>query len=271
MADQTVTSKAIKADDTPQKKGYDNIGDPVIWGIYIVLILVSLVECFSSSGQMIKSAHMYAPIFKHAIILFAGFVLLIGLFFTNYKRFPLVIFGLAVVTLVFLIITPFVGQNFNDAVRSIDLGFFSVQPAEMAKVSIVALIAWVASKFQTEKDVKPKGLIICAILVVFYCALTFEQGLTNTVLLMAISFIMFLIIGVKWKKIGAILLVYGLAGGLFFAIKSYNDAAVRKLLKLPDTYRIELVISLGYPAGEARERKRKPLDEILFWNDMQTE
>lgn len=55
------------------------------------------------------------------------------------------------------------------------------------------------------------------------------------------------------------------------AIKSYNDEAVRKLLKLPDTYRIELVISLGYPAGEARERKRKPLDEILFWNDMQTE
>ena len=34
------------------------------------------------------------------------------------------------------------------------------------------------------------------------------------------------------------------------AIKSYNDAAVRKLLKLPEDYRIELLISLGYPEGE---------------------
>ena len=53
-------------------------------------------------------------------------------------------------------------------------------------------------------------------------------------------------------------------------IKSYNDGAVRKLLGIPDTLRIEILISVGYPDGEPRERKRKDLDQILQWNGWNT-
>lgn len=51
------------------------------------------------------------------------------------------------------------------------------------------------------------------------------------------------------------------------AIKSYNDAAVRKLLRLPDWMRLELLISVGYPAGEPRAPQRKPMEQVLFWNE----
>ncbi len=50
------------------------------------------------------------------------------------------------------------------------------------------------------------------------------------------------------------------------AIKSYNDKAVHKLLGLPETMRLELLISLGWPEGETRTPKRKPLKDVLFWN-----
>lgn len=50
------------------------------------------------------------------------------------------------------------------------------------------------------------------------------------------------------------------------AIKSYNDKAVHKLLCLPDTMRLELLVSLGWPEGEPRTPKRKPLEDVLFWN-----
>lgn len=50
------------------------------------------------------------------------------------------------------------------------------------------------------------------------------------------------------------------------AIKSYNDKAVHKLLKLPDTMRLEILISVGWPAAEPREPKRKAMDQVLFWN-----
>lgn len=51
------------------------------------------------------------------------------------------------------------------------------------------------------------------------------------------------------------------------AIKSYNEAAVRKLLKLPEHIHMELLISIGYPEGEARLPARKPLSEILSYNE----
>lgn len=50
------------------------------------------------------------------------------------------------------------------------------------------------------------------------------------------------------------------------AIKSYNDKAVHKLLKLPDTMRLEILISVGWPAAEPREPKRKAMEDVLFWN-----
>lgn len=50
------------------------------------------------------------------------------------------------------------------------------------------------------------------------------------------------------------------------AIKSYNDAAVRKLLKLPEHLHLELLISVGYPAHEPKMPKRKEYDEIVFFN-----
>lgn len=50
------------------------------------------------------------------------------------------------------------------------------------------------------------------------------------------------------------------------AIKSYNDAAVRKLLNLPEHMHLEILISVGYPDAEPKMPKRKGTDEIVFFN-----
>ena len=50
------------------------------------------------------------------------------------------------------------------------------------------------------------------------------------------------------------------------AVKSYNEAAVRKLLKLPPHYRMELLISIGYPQGAPRQRRLRPMEEMLHYN-----
>lgn len=50
------------------------------------------------------------------------------------------------------------------------------------------------------------------------------------------------------------------------AIKSYNAAAVKKILKLPEHFRMELLISIGYPTGEPRTARRKSLEEIVHFN-----
>lgn len=50
------------------------------------------------------------------------------------------------------------------------------------------------------------------------------------------------------------------------AIKSYNDTAVRKILNIPERYRIEMLMSIGYPQGKPRCPKRPPAEEICFFD-----
>ena len=222
MTTDTENIKPVVTDDEKTKRG-----DSSIWGIYIALILVSIVECFSASSQEISGSGlaMYTPILKHVLMLFGGFILLFFIQRTDYKKFTPWIALFALITLVSMVIVLTVGDYINGAKRSFTLpGLgFSVQPAEMAKFSIVTLIAWFTARNQMVKGVTNKGVALCAISVLAYCLFIFMQGLTNTLLLMGISFSMMLIGGVQWKKIGVVVLFYAIAGGLFFYIKSEND------------------------------------------------
>lgn len=54
------------------------------------------------------------------------------------------------------------------------------------------------------------------------------------------------------------------------AIKSFNDAAIRKILGISDAYRIELLISIGYPAEDEKRKQpaRQSLEKIAFFNSL---
>ena len=47
----------------------------------------------------------------------------------------------------------------------------------------------------------------------------------------------------------------------------FNERIVRKLLSIPRNKRVELIITLGYPASEEiRSKKRKPKEEVVAYN-----
>lgn len=50
------------------------------------------------------------------------------------------------------------------------------------------------------------------------------------------------------------------------AVKSYNSAAIRKILRLPEHIHLEYLITLGVPEGEGRSPERKPISEVLFFD-----
>lgn len=222
MTTETTNINTTLIEDEKTKKG-----DSSIWGIYIALILISIVECFSASSQEISGAGigMYMPILKHIAMLFGGFIILFFIQRTDYKKFTPWIALFALITLMSMVIVLTVGDYINGAKRSFTLpGLgFSVQPAEMAKFSIVTLIAWFTARNQMVKGVTNRGVTLCAVMVLVYCGFIFMQGLTNTLLLMGISFSMMLIGGVQWKKIVVVILFYAIAGGLFFYIKNENE------------------------------------------------
>ncbi len=46
----------------------------------------------------------------------------------------------------------------------------------------------------------------------------------------------------------------------------FDERGIKKLLGVPRSRRLQLLIALGYPASPTRRKIRKPLEEISSWN-----
>ncbi len=203
-------------------------GDPWIWGIYIMLIIISIVESYSASSREIMAQGIYMPIIKQCVFLGLGLVAVLWLQRLDYNK-PLFLYlmipGLAVITVISLVYVMFFGETINGARRAMTIipGLLTLQPAELAKLSIVTLLSYIFAKSQKNQDISNSGLVGAAVAVAFYGGLMFRSGLTNTLLLVAISGSMLLIGGARLKKIGIIMVFFGVLLGGMFIVKSNND------------------------------------------------
>lgn len=216
-----MSDKAKKYEEVSRK-----YGDPWIWGIYFTLIILSVIESYSASSREVATAGVYMPIIKQCLYLAAGAVLLFFIYRVDYNNktlLAIMIPGLGLVTLVCLVYVMLFGEVVNGAQRAITLPGFTIQPAEMAKLSIVTLLAYVLARNQKNKDVKVKGMVEAASIVGIFGFLLIQSGLTNTLLLMAISGSMMVIGGAKYKKIAWVIVAYAILFGAFWLIKNHND------------------------------------------------
>lgn len=202
-------------------------GDPWIWGIYFTLIIISIVESYSASSRMISGGSVYAPVIKQCLFLGLGAACVFVLHrwdYNNGKFLYLMIPGLAFVTVFTLIYVMAAGEVINGAQRVMKLpGGVTLQPAELAKLSIVTVLSYILAKSQLNRDISTKGMIAAGAAVSLYGALMIRSGMTNTLLLMAISLTMLVIGGAKRKKIAMLFGAYIIVGGAFFLIKHHND------------------------------------------------
>jgi cell division protein FtsW len=202
-------------------------GDPWIWGIYIMLLIISIIESYSASSREIASQGIYMPIIKQCIFLSMGAACVVLLQRVDYNK-PRFLYamipGLAVLTVISLIYVMFFGEIINGARRSMTLlPGVTLQPAELAKLSIVTMLSYIFAKSQKNQDISTNGLVAAAFVVALYGGLMIRSGLTNTLLLIAISGSMLLIGGASFKKIGILMVFFGIMFGFFFIIKSHND------------------------------------------------
>lgn len=190
-----------------------NPSDKYIWGIYGALCFFSIIELYSASSREIASVGVYAPILRHAAMLFVGFLIILAIERIPYRWFIPLTPLFVTASVVMMIYVMFFGEIINGARRSFNLPGFAVQPAEFIKLSAVLLLALIMSRTQMKHGIRNSGVIASAISVVFFGALLFNQGLTNTLLLMAISASMMVIGGIQWRKLAVVMLAYTVVAG----------------------------------------------------------
>ncbi len=198
--------------------------DTYIWGIYLLLLLISIVELYSASSTEIKGDNVYAPLVRHCIFLGMGFLIVLGCQKTHYSVFRKLAWPLAFISLVLLGISTFAGVEVNDASRSIQIGALTIQPPEIAKLTVVLLLVGVLARHQVPGGVSNKGVVISAIIVIVFGVLVLINGLTNLVIMMGVGISMLTIGGVKFRQGATVLLVYLIVGGIFVLARSSSAA-----------------------------------------------
>lgn len=188
-------------------------GDRFLWGIYLMLMCYSIIELYSASSSEIRGGHVFAPIIQHAIYLGTGFVLILLMSNIHYKVYRKTAVLFAIVAVVLMVWSTFGGVVINGAQRAIKLGGFTIQPAEIAKLALVVVLAKVISKYQMPQGVTNTGMFIALGISALFCALLFKNGLTNTILIGGTAFSMLVIGGLQMRKLLIIILCLACIGG----------------------------------------------------------
>ena len=219
---QISPSEAVAERDMPVAKG-----DKHIWGIYILLIFISVIELYSASSREVSGAGfgVFGPIVRHGLMLIAGFFIILFLQRTPYRKLIKFIPVFALVSVGMMIYTLLFGDVINGARRSFHIGFLSIQPSEFLKLSAALMIAQIMARNQVKGGgVTKKGVMWSAGIILFYCALLAPQGLTNTLLLMSISLSMMIVGGISLKRLGQVVLVYVLLFGAYVGVTHMRES-----------------------------------------------
>lgn len=174
-------------------------GDRVIWIIFMFLCLISAVEVFSATSTLAyKNVNHWAPIARHASFLALGFCAVVVLHNIPFRFFSLGIL-LFPVSIVMLILTPFIGVSANEAHRWLPIMGVPVQPSEFAKLSLLILIAFMLSKRGKISDDQMFKWILFFTLIT--CGLILPENFSTAFMLFGVSFLMMFIGQLPLKRL----------------------------------------------------------------------
>jgi len=212
-------------------------GDNWIWGIYLILCFISVVEISSASSRL-----AYREVTNDNVLMRHTMILVLGFFFmvlplqtlssirTNYVTF---LGGLAyIVGFIIIILLPVLGRRVNGASRSI----MGIQPVELCKMGlIISLCYFITAKdeiftrwkfFQKKTQGRRYWFMLALIAGVTIPIAT--QNLSTALILGIVSLCILYLGKTKTsyllKTIAAVSLLGGIALGLLFMLHKLNES-----------------------------------------------
>ena len=213
-------------------------GDRVIWGIVVILTLVSLLVVYSSTGSLAykysKSNESY--LFKQFAFIIIGLLVIYFAHRVNYTIYARVAKILFLISIPLMFYTTFFGEEINKGSRWIKLPVINMtlQTSDMAKLALFMYLSLQLSRKQNViKDFK-KGFLPIITPVIIICALIAPANLSTALLVGATSF-MLMFIGRANAKHMLLSIAIALIPVIFLftlAVTNYDKAA-NKAKELP--------------------------------------
>jgi len=187
-------------------------GDIVIWMVISFLIVISIIAVFTSTGTLAykyQGGNTWHYMFRHASILFFGFLIVYVTHKIPYLFFSKISLILMIISIPLLLITLLIGASLNEASRWImvpGLGL-SFQTSDLAKFALIMYVArFLAQKQDNIKDFKTvfRPLILT---IGITCLLIFPANFSTSALLFLVTFVLMFVGRVNIKYLAGVVLI----------------------------------------------------------------
>ena len=190
-------------------------GDKVIWVVFFLLCIVSVIEVYSASSSLgYKSGNYWKAATYHTFLLLIGLGVIVMTLNIKCKFFKLATPILVPLAFFMLILVFFCGTKENDAARWLKIGFIPIQPSEIAKGAMVLATAQILSAMQIADGAAPKAMKYVLITGAFLILPIAPENLSTAVMLSFVVFLMMIIGRVPLKQLGLLVSVCVLLIGL---------------------------------------------------------
>lgn len=177
--------------------------DRTFWGLFIALIIVAIIALFSASSTLVYMHHSaLGPIGQQMLFLVLGIaaafaIQFIPTYWVRFGGYALLIISTLLVYSTMIPHNPLV-VTINGAARWVRIAGITFQPSELAKLSLIIVVADQLARIHSEADKKKyfyRTLIIAA--VVMLPIMT--SNLSTAVLIGLIIFCLWVLARIPWK------------------------------------------------------------------------
>lgn len=198
--------------------------DVILLLIPILLLLVSISVIYSlvfNSGESDLA-------FRQSVFALIGLLIMVGVSFFDYRFFRGTSWIFYLMTILLLVYVDFFGKTVGGAMRWINLGFFQLQPSELAKVFFILIL----SSFFCSKIGKLRwtDLFISALIFIPTLILILKEPDLGTALVLCFVFVVILYAS-KPNKTQIIVITLGvLISALTLLLSAFNVAPFGRLM-----------------------------------------
>jgi len=205
-------------------------GDRIIWIVLFFLTLISMLIVYSATGRLAyrtvggNTAHY---VVRQAVFILLGFGIMI--FLVNVV--PIKIYSsianlLLVIVLIFMVMAVFQNIVSTEKVtpRSLDVGPFSFQPGEMAKIVLVIFSAKILSERQGSREELKNAYKIIIVASAIVCGIIIMGNASTAIMIFGCIWVLMYIGRVPFKYLGLTVLFGILLVGAVYLTADYCPA-----------------------------------------------
>lgn len=209
-------------------------GDRVIWIVLLLLSLLSLLIVYSSTGALAyrqASGNTMYFLVRQIFFLGAGLgLMLVMVNFLSVKIYAILanlLIYLSIALLLVSVAMQFAGMAGGSG-RTLDIGFISFQPAELAKISLIMFAARVLGKNQKSRSEQKKAFYIIIAHTVIVCGFIFVSNFSTAALLFATILTMMFVGRIPLKYLFSVVAVgIGIVAATYFLADQFPSAPTR--------------------------------------------